>query len=224
MTFNIKPNFKAIRYFERLTNVSFLELENKPELVLQYLYCCLIAHPENNFNMTYEEAVIQFFPKHAVQLIEQFSREMTIINQFKDSGEEETNMDDSSINLDDKASPKEKETMFLSSLIPILVCDCGLDVNYVLNELEYTDAELYIKSNLDHKREQMENQRFWTYLTILPHVGGKKLKEPKDLIEFPWEKEQKKHDAEKKFKEDRQKLVELGFIKEEETLTEEKKD
>lgn len=224
MNLNIKPNFKAIRYFERLTNVSFLELENKPELVLQYLYCCLIAHPENNFNMTFEEAVKSFFPKYAAQLIEQFAREMTFINQFKDTQEEVVEEADSSINIQEKSSPKKKETVFLSSLIPILVYDCGLDINYVLNEMDYTDSELYIKSDIEHKREQMENQRFWTYLTILPHVGGKKLKEPKDLIEFPWEKEQKKHDAEKKFKEDRQKLVELGFIKEDKTLTEEKTD
>jgi hypothetical protein len=224
MNLNIKPNFKAIRYFERLTNVSFLELENKPELVLQYLYCCLIAHPENNFNLTFDEAVKSFFPKYAAQLIEQFAREMTFINQFKDTQEEVIDEADSSINLQKKSSPKEKETVFLSSLIPILVYDCGLDINYVLNEMDYTDSELYIKSDIEHKREQMENQRFWTYLTILPHVGGKKLKEPKDLIEFPWEKEQKKHDAEKKFKEDRQKLIELGFIKEDKTLTEEKTD
>lgn len=224
MNLNIKPNFKAIRYFERLTNVSFLELENKPELVLQYLYCCLIAHPENNFNMTFEEAVKSFFPKYAAQLIEQFAREMTFINQFKDTQEEVIDEADSSINPQEKSSPKKKETVFLSSLIPILVYDCGLDINYVLNEMDYTDSELYIKSDIEHKREQMENQRFWTYLTILPHVGGKKLKEPKDLIEFPWEKEEKKHDAEKKFKEDRQKLVELGFIKEDKTLTEEKTD
>ena len=224
MNLNIKPNFKAIRYFERLTNVSFLELENKPELVLQYLYCCLIAHPENNFNLTFDEAVKSFFPKYAAQLIEQFAREMTFINQFKDTQEEAVEEADSSINLQKKSSPKEKETVFLSSLIPILVYDCGLDINYVLNEMDYTDSELYIKSDIEHKREQMENQRFWTYLTILPHVGGKKLKEAKDLIEFPWEKEQKKHDAEKKFKEDRKKLVELGFIKEDKTLTEEKTD
>jgi len=33
----------------------------------------------------------------------------------------------------------------------------------------------------------MENNRLWTYLSILPHIDSKKLDEPKKLIQFPWE-------------------------------------
>ena len=60
----------------------------------------------------------------------------------------------------------------------------------------------------------MENDRFWTYLTVLPHVDSKKLKEPSDLIEFTWEKDNRKRTAEAKLKADRQRLIELGIITE----------
>ena len=36
----------------------------------------------------------------------------------------------------------------------------------------------------------MENDRFWAFWNILPHVNTKKLKKPQDLIRFPWEKEE----------------------------------
>lgn len=209
----MRPTFKAIRYFERLTNESFLDLENKPELVLAYLYCCLIAHPENSFNLTFEEALVSFFPQQSQDLIEQFSQEMNFINQFSKTGEDNITEDDSSISNNEKSSPKEQEKVFLSSLIPILVKDCGLDINFVLNEMDYTDTELYINSSVEHKREEMENERFWTYLKILPQIDSKKLKEPADLIEFPWEKEKRKIEAEEKLKRDRQKLIEIGLIK-----------
>lgn len=224
MTYNMKPTFKAIRNFERMTKESFLELDNKPELIIAYLYCCLVAHPENDFNLTFEEALVSFFPEHSAELIEQFSQEMELINQFNPQREDKGSEDDNSIGNEDKSSPKEKETVFLSSLIPILVKDCGLDINFVLNEMDYTDTELYINSSVEHKREEMENQRFWTYLNILPHVDSKKLKDPADLIEFPWEKEKRKEEAVEKMKKDRQKLIEIGLIKEDEELTEEKTD
>ena len=213
MSYNLFPSFKAIRYFERMTNISFLEIENHPELVLQLLYCCLFAHPENKFRMTYEEAEESFFPKHAEELVLAFSTEMNIINQF--NREDETSSDDSSINSEEKSSPKEKENMFLSSLIPLLIINCHLDTNFVLNEMDYTDTKMYLESSVEHQHEEMENQRFWTYLQIAPHLGSKsKIKEAKDLVEFTWEKEHKKEEAEKKMKTDRQRLIELGIIKE----------
>ena len=50
------------------------------------------------------------------------------------------------------------------------------------------------------------------------------VKKVTDLIEFPWEKEKRKAEAVEKMKKDRQKLIEIGLIKEDEELTEEKTD
>ena len=223
MTYNLFPSFKAIRYFERMTKTSFLELENNPDLLPQLLYCCLLAHPENKFRLTFEDTIQSFFPDNIDQLVELFSNEMKIINQFNQEMNEELN--DSSIDGTDTSSPAKEEKVYMSSLIPILIYNCHLDADFVLNEFDYTDTKLYLESSVERHHEEMEDKRFWTYLTIAPHLSSKaKIKEAKDLVEFTWEKEQKKEDAEKKMVSDRDKLIELGIIKveehENESLTE----
>ena len=64
----------------------------------------------------------------------------------------------------------------------------------------------------------MENDRFWTYLQIAPHLGSKtKLKKPEDLVEFSWEKDEAREQAEKRLVSDRDRLIKIGLIKEEPT-------
>lgn len=218
MNYNLFPSLKAIQLYERYTHQSFLKLEETPENIIIFIYCVLCAHPENNFRMTYEGACSEFFPKYAERLVYEFTSEMEYINQFKKA---ETN-NDSTINDEEKSSPDEGETLFLSSLIPVLISDCGLDTHYVLDEMPYTLIEEYINYNVSKKRETMEEQRFWTYLTICPHIDSKKIKGPEDLFEFSWEQGKKKRVAEEKLKADRARLIELGIIKEDKTLTEEK--
>lgn len=224
MTYNLFPSFKAIRYFERMTETPFLEIEEHPDLIVNLLYCCLLAHPENGIRMTFEEACEEFFPKHINELVEDFSKEMAIIAQF--NKEMKSSEDDKSIEGEQKSSPRKEEDMFLSSVIPLLITDCHLDAHFVMNEFDYTDTKLYVDNCIQHQHDEMENQRFWTYFQIAPHLGSKsKIKNPEDLVEFTWEKEERKDKAEKRMKSERDRLIEIGLIKvEDETLTEEKKD
>ena len=66
----------------------------------------------------------------------------------------------------------------------------GIDAHFVY-DMRTTDIADFLKGIEEKKREQMEQDRFWTYLKILPHVDGKKLKSPEDLITFPWEAKHK---------------------------------
>lgn len=216
MDFNIRPTFKAIRLFERMTNTSFLDIDHNQNLMFHLLYCCLLAHPENNFYMTFETACIEFFPKYVDDLVKTFSLEMEILNQF----EAVSSSDDSSLNQQEKSSPNKEENMFLSSLIPLLIIDCHLDPDFVLNEMDYTDTELYLKSSVDHYRQAQEDKRFWTYLTVAPHISSKSgIKKAEDLIEFSWEKDKKKEEAKENIKRDRQKLIDIGLLEPDENET-----
>ena len=219
MSYNLFPSFKAIRYFERMTGKSFLELENNPDLLLHLIYCCLLSHPENNFRMTFDDAIAHFFPKHGEELANLFANEMKIINQFNEDMIKQE--DDSSINEPDNSSPAKEEKLFLSSLIPLLITNCHLDIDYVLNEFDYTDTKMYLESSVEKHHEEMENQRLWTYLTVAPHISSKaNIKKAEDLIEFSWEKGKRQKEAEEKMKQDREKLIKLGLI-EPDNLTEE---
>ena len=73
----------------------------------------------------------------------------------------------------------------------------GLDAHYALNEMELCDFPLYIEAYEKKRREEMESARMWTYLTILPHIDVRKMKNgAKDLIIFPWEEVEKEAEKE----------------------------
>lgn len=54
---------------------------------------------------------------------------------------------------------------------------------------------LFIAAYQTNRKELMESDRLWTYLTILPHVDGKKLPSARDLYPFPWEEEEMMEEA-----------------------------
>lgn len=79
----------------------------------------------------------------------------------------------------------------------------GLDANYALNEMELCDLPMFIESYERKRKEEMESSRLWTFFSMLPHIDSKKMKNgAKDLITFPWEEEEAKHEAERAIEED----------------------
>ena len=219
MNYNLFPSMRAIKLYEDFTGTSFLDLENNQDYVLHLIYCCLIAHPENNFTLTFNAACSNFFKKEADNLIAAFSSEMEFLNQFQHQEEEKE--DNESTVQEDTSSPGKDKTLPLSSVIPILVYDCHLDIDYVLDRMPYTDIEMYVNYSISKKREAMEEQRFWTYLQMAPHIDSKKIKGPEDLIEFTWEKNKKKNEIKKAMDDNYQKLIDYGIIKPKENVTEE---
>ena len=219
MSYNLFPSMRAIQLYENMTNTSFLDLENNQDKILHLLYCVLVAHPENDFHITFETACNTFFEKNVNTLVAEFTSEMAFIEQF--TLKEDETKDDKSTVSDEKSSPKDPKKMFLSSLIPILVTDCHLDIEYVLDKMSYNDIEMYVSYSVSKKQEAMEEQRFWTFLNILPHINSKKIKEPEDLFEFTWEKDKRKEEAEKKLAIDRKRLIEIGIIKPDENESKE---
>ena len=63
--------------------------------------------------------------------------------------------------------------------------------------MELCDLPLYIKAYEKKRKEEMESGRMWTYLTILPHIDARKMKNGvKDLILFPWEEAEREAEKE----------------------------
>jgi hypothetical protein len=72
--------------------------------------------------------------------------------------------------------------------------DCNLDINYVLNEMHYSEIDSYIKYRDDKNKNRLEEKRLFTYLTIMPHINAKKLT-VSELLPFSWEQEQKEKEG-----------------------------
>lgn len=217
--YNVRPSIRAIMLYENMTGHSFMDIESHQEDIVPLVYCCLFAHKENNFNYTYEDAVNKILPPIINSLVDDFQNTMIIESQFRGRIEQQNIENNKTIDSSIEASPSASNHMFLTNIIPVLVKECGLDINYILDDMNYSEIDMYINYSIQKKRDEMEESRFWTFLTVLPHINTKKIKEPKDLIEFTWEKTKKQKKAQASLTDENvlNKLRELGILKTKET-------
>ena len=190
MEYNIKLNIKSIIRFEQLTNKPFSKIDYTcDEDVSKLLYCIILSN--NDCDFTYLQ-FLQLLSNNKISkdITQRFQTICEVFSQFKDSdleGEKECDTDSNNKNRD----------TCIKDLAALLIIQGGLDVNYVMNELSLNDIPLYVKALNNKQRERMEEQRLWTFISILPHIDSKKLKSPADLYPFPWELEEKKKEEKK---------------------------
>lgn len=84
----------------------------------------------------------------------------------------------------------EGERVWIGNLVNRLIATRRVDQSYILNDMQVWELSDILKAAEEVVKEEMEQKRFWAYLTVLPHVDNKKIKKPQDLITFPWEAEE----------------------------------
>lgn len=214
---NTKMSIKSIVLFEKMTNIPFSEMSfseqsilSNPEVFLKLLYCILISHPENKVKCTFEAACESLFTEQSLMLYStELSTEIAIMNQFVDM---QKLRDVNDVAIKETKENEEPKPVYMKNLVPILVLDCGLDIDYVLNEMSYTDIDDYFKYREDKHRNDLEEKRLFTFLSVLPHINSKKVKSPEKFYPFPWEKEMNKKRELENMKKVRQKLIDAGII------------
>lgn len=203
LQYKINLNIKSIVLYEKLTQESFSLFDGTISKIIPLLYCMLVAN--NDYNESYEDTVKYLFNDERLmkELGERLEKQMKFQSQFKSPFKEEE------INLSDKSNDTSNDKqVFITQMIPILVVDCGLDINYVLNEMQYTDIDLYIRYKDDKERTKLEEKRLFTYLTVLPHIDSKKCPIEK-FLPFQWEEKEKKEKGLKEIKMNQHKLQEF---------------
>lgn len=170
---------KSIIRWEQIRGKSFSLMDhsdkNDVEALLYTMYLCEIK-PDYSFEVFRQVLVNE---KFLSGMASELNRVMLLVAQFQRKSE-----------ISDMP-PSESSPETIGNIISMLVMS-GLDAHYALNEMELCDLSLYIEAYERRRKEEMESARMWTYFTILPHIDGKKMKNgAKDLISFPWEKEEK---------------------------------
>jgi len=203
LQYKINLNIKSIVLYEKLTQESFSLFDGTISKIIPLLYCMLVAN--NDYNESYEDTIKYLFNDERLmkELGERLEKQMKFQSQFKSPFKEEE------INLSDKSNDTSNDKqVFITQMIPILVVDCGLDINYVLNEMQYTDIDLYIRYKDDKERTKLEEKRLFTYLTVLPHIDSKKCPIEK-FLPFQWEEKEKKEKGLKEIEMNQHKLQEF---------------
>lgn len=172
-----KLNLQAIRVAERLLKKPFGEFDLTDEETILTLMYAMVS--ENNDEvMTFDQfKSILDMGKIGIKVQRAVSDEMAYIDQFKE-----------------EVSDKEEKAPYMGDLAALLIT-FGLDAHFVLYEMKLFEIGDYLKAIDEHKKEQMERDRLWTFYTVMPHVDLKKIKSPQDLMPFPWEREQLEKDA-----------------------------
>lgn len=215
--YNMRLTIGAICKYEAMTKSSFFSYADNPtfDRSLCLIYSTLVSHQENKMNtISFGEFVTAFKPKDIKKLSDALEKQIEVSNQFIPSfilDEEETPVNDEQ----NKDIIEVKNHIFISEMVPVLIADCNLDANYVYNDMDFNQIELFMQYKDKKEKAEMIEKRFWAYLLISPHINTKKCRTPEALLPFDWEKKEKQKKEMKKLDNMADKLRELGILSKE---------
>lgn len=74
-----------------------------------------------------------------------------------------------------------------TSIAGLLVVDGGLSPSYVMDTMELWEIPAFLDALDRKKREALEHQRLFTWMTMMPHLSSDSVGSPEELLPFPWE-------------------------------------
>jgi len=75
-----------------------------------------------------------------------------------------------------------------TSIAGMLVVEGGLSPSYVMDTMELWELPAFLDALDRKKREALEHQRLFTWMTMMPHLSSDSVGSPEELLPFPWEK------------------------------------
>jgi len=178
----IKINIKSIIKFEQLTGKSFHNIDYQDADDIKNLLYCIIISNNQFFEFSDFDGVMQS-KRISKEVFEKFQLELKKIEQFSTNNKQIEPVE----NNDPIEENKElKDTLFIKDIAATLIVSAGLDVNYVLNDMELFDIKIYMNAFNDKMKQQLENDRLWTFLLLSPNLTDK-VNTPSKLYKFPWD-------------------------------------
>ena len=74
-----------------------------------------------------------------------------------------------------------------TSIAGMLVVDGGLSPSYVMDKMELWEMPAFLDALDRKKKEHLEHQRLFTWMTMMPHLSSDSVGSPEELLPFPWE-------------------------------------
>ena len=190
--YKIKLNVASARLFEQLTGKSFFKMGE--EDAFQLAYAVLIANnPELNFTFDTFMLLLQD-KKIANWITREIERENNFQAQLKFTKRNKL------VEKAEEGSGDVEPLGTISDYASALIVNFGMDPHYVNYEMALYEMEDYFFIAEMKMRNELSNQRMFTFLTMLPHLDSKKKLAPEDILPFPWEQNAKKANAEEDLK------------------------
>lgn len=181
--FKLKLNMKTILLYEEMSGKSFYDVGGEDIMLL--IYCALVVNNDLTITKAHFDTIMKN-EKIARELMSKCQSELDFMQQFTPKMEDSETQE-----LDGEILENTK----ISDIIHMLILQHDLDINYVMYQMRLWEIAPLVKTIGEKVKSDMVEKRFWTYMTICPHIDSKKVKGPESLLPFPWEKENKKKDA-----------------------------
>ena len=182
--------------YEALTGKPYYEMKTEDD-VCHLMYCCfIVSNPDIVIsytvfqNMLKDKRVLRWI-KNQYELIGNF--DMQFKREVEESEEEQKD--------DDGTEPPTA-----SEIATSLIVRYGLDVNYVMKEMEMWELVPFFKEIENKKKDDLREKRLWTYLQVAPNIDTKKVKSPEKFLPFAWEKGEKQASAQKDLEKNAEKI------------------
>lgn len=190
--YKIKINGKAMCAYEALTGKPFLAIKTEDE-IKHLFYCSLVINNEEFSTMDYNVFEYLIADK---SVMEWMTMEYLNIGSYLSQFSSQVGFDEEE---EGKGGKEDDNLFFMLDAISGLIVKMGMDANYVMYDMEEWEISYYYKKMQEMDRDRLTEERLWTYLQMLPHVG-KKLGSPEKMLPFAWEKNMRKKKAEENLK------------------------
>ena len=187
----IKLNLRSIISYEQLSGKSFYQIDyENTEDILKLMYCLVL---ENNKEVFLYDEFLSIIDNEniASEISVKFKRMYQLIEQFVKNNDKQE-IENNSIETDEKP-----EVVFMKDIAGLLIVQCGLNPEYVMNEMNINEINIYTTAYNNKNKMIMERERLWCFMSILPHISSDKINTPQKFYPFPWEQESIKKQIEK---------------------------
>lgn len=191
---NIKISVKSLILFEALSGKKFSQSLDQADMIL-LMYSAFVISTGMKISVTAFGYLMEN---------ERFSKRLTACMQDAQDFMAQFNEVGTEANPEEVKSGSTEGGMSITEMANALIFKYHIDVNYVMKDMELWELTDFLKGAEAQYKDEMEDKRLWTFLTVAPQIDLKKCKTPEKFFPFPWNKE------------DRKKKTDDGLKKEEE--------
>lgn len=180
MTVKLKINLDAAIRWEKMSDRPFTTLDyGDEEDLMRLCYCATIA-ADPTIDTTYAayRKAFETSQKVSKATLQEIKRLNAFMSQFQ------TVKLDQDVKIDEITEEPER----IERVASYLIVTGGMDAHYVLCDMPFEYIQLFVEGVAERTRQQMENDRFWTWLLLKPHDVKNAYPDPRQLMTFPWEK------------------------------------
>ena len=174
----LRLSLRAVCLYEQITARSFSTLDLSDGADVEALSYALWYYAADEVQTIDRWRVALESPSLATHLARELERVLSLLDQLS------VQRTSASSEGDDGAKPG-----YMTPIITRLAYSLGAD--FVLNQMELWELPHYLESEEQRRRQELEQLRLFTWLSMLPHLSKDSARSAEELLPFPWEAERK---------------------------------